>query len=58
MHASDAISLKIQSGMPNKGHTPYIIDLFGIVGNNYAKCGGFVMNVVRILLKIIGLTLT
>ena len=44
--------------MPIKGHTPYIIDLFGIVGNNYAKCGGFVMNLVRILLKIIGLTLT
>ena len=35
--------------MPIKGHTPYIIDLFGIVGNNYAKCDGFVMNFVRIL---------
>ena len=35
--------------MPIKGHTPYIIDLFGILGNNYAKCVGFVMNFVRIL---------
>ena len=48
MHASDAISLKIYSGMRIKGHTPYIIVLFGIVGNNYGKRGGFVMNFVRI----------
>ena len=30
--------------MPIKGHTPYIIDLFGILGNKIAKCGGVVMN--------------